>query len=66
MIVVITAEAEADLEEIAAYIAEQSPDISLSASYDRDVSHCWMRRVATPWSHGMSISEFAGVPSAGI
>ena len=68
MIVVVTAEAEADIEQIAAYVAEQSPQSSLTLvrSYGRDAHHCWTHRAAIRWCRATSISAFDGVPSAGF
>jgi len=61
VIVVITAEAEADLERIAAYVAEQSPQsaLKLAANSATDASPWWIPLAATLWCRATSNSAFA-------
>jgi plasmid stabilization system protein ParE len=53
VIVVVTAEAESDLERITTYIAEQSPKIALNFVRElREKCESWlMRRAAIHWCH---------------
>lgn len=66
MIVVVTAEAEADLVQIATYIAEQSVEIALNFVQElrENVSLWRMRPAVIRWCRGTNISAFAGACSA--
>jgi len=66
VIVVVTAEAESDLEQIATHIAEQSIEIALNFVQElRENASLWrMRRAAIRWCRATNISVFAGVRSA--
>jgi plasmid stabilization system protein ParE len=66
MIVVVTAEAESDLEQIATYIADQSVGMALRFVQElRENVILWrMRRAAIPWCRATNISASADVHSA--
>jgi plasmid stabilization system protein ParE len=66
VIVVVTAEAESDLDQIAAYIAEQSIEIALNLVQElrENVSLWRMRRAVIRWCRASNISVSADVRSA--
>ena len=69
MIVVVTAEAEAYLEQIAAYVAEQSPPSERNLVCElrhETASHCWMHRAVFRWFLATSTRVFAGACSVGF
>lgn len=69
MIVVISAEAEADLEQIATYVAEQSPASALKLIRELR-ARCEPLldgpRAGARWCHATNIWAFAGVRPAGF